>query len=76
MKQDPKVGGVVWMPGLQTRGEIIGIGSISSKRAPEGIEPCYNVKFIDGPLPGGVNCLRDEFVFPLPGEEPPFQQYT
>jgi hypothetical protein len=40
--------------------EVIALGSIATH---EGLAVMYNLKFLEGPIPG-VNCLRQEFTFP------------
>ena len=44
-------------------GEVI---ALSSRVTFQGVATTYNIKFLEGPLPG-VNCLREEFTFPLTG---------
>ena len=41
--------------------EVIGLGSIATN---QGLATLYNIKFLEGPFPG-VNCLREEFTFPV-----------
>jgi hypothetical protein len=41
--------------------EVIELGSMVTFR---GLAITYNIKFLEGPLPG-VNCLREEFTFPI-----------
>jgi len=59
--ENPKVGDVV-LHRNGYRAEVIGLGSMATNR---GLATLYNIKFLEGPLPG-VNCLREEFTFPAP----------
>jgi len=57
---DPKVGDRI----LHNNGhyaEVIGIGSVATNT---GLQPMYNIKFETGMIVG-VNCLRQEFTFPV-----------
>jgi|HubBroStandDraft_4_1064222.scaffolds.fasta_scaffold37492_4 hypothetical protein len=44
------------------RAEVIQLGSVATR---SGLATLYNLKFLDGVIPG-VNCLREEFIFPSP----------
>jgi hypothetical protein len=59
--ENPKVGDVV-LHNNGYRAEVIELGSIATNR---GLATLYNLKFLEGIIPG-VNCLREEFTFPLP----------
>ena len=59
-QDNPKVGDKV----LHINGylaEVIELGSIATN---QGLAVTYNIKFLEGPFPG-VNCLREEFNFPV-----------
>ena len=58
--ENPKKGDMV-LHNNGYRAEVIDLGSIATDR---GLAPLYNLKFLDGPIVG-VNCLRDEFTFPV-----------
>ena len=58
--EDPKRGDMV-LHNNGHRAEIVDLGNIATNR---GLEPLYNLRFSDGPI-AGVNCLRDEFTFPI-----------
>jgi hypothetical protein len=58
--ENPKVGDkVVHHNGYKA--EVKGLGSVATN---QGLATLYNLKFLEGPLPG-VNCLREEFTFPV-----------
>lgn len=59
-KQNPVVGDRV-RHNNGHQAEVIGLGSIATA---QGLAVTYNIKFLEGPFPG-VNCLRQEFVFPI-----------
>jgi hypothetical protein len=59
--ENPQKGEVV-LHNNGCRAEVIDIGSVATN---QGLVPLYNIKFQEGPLPG-VNCLREEFTFPVP----------
>ena len=44
-------------------GEVI---ALSSRVTFQGLAITYNIKFLEGTQPG-VNCLREEFTFPVTG---------
>jgi hypothetical protein len=44
-------------------GEVV---SLSSRVTFRGLTTTYNIKFLEGSQPG-VNCLREEFTFPVTG---------
>jgi hypothetical protein len=60
---NPKVGDIVLHNSNGYRAEVIGLGSIATAR---GLATTYNIKFLEGPMPGGpsVNVLREEFTYP------------
>ena len=59
--ENPKIGDVV-LHRNGNKGEVIALGSIATN---QGLATLYNLKFLEGPIPG-VNCLREEFTFPVP----------
>jgi hypothetical protein len=57
---DPKIGDKVrYENGFLA--EVKAIGNIATIN---GVQALYNIVFLEGPLPG-VNCLREEFTFPI-----------
>jgi hypothetical protein len=59
--EDPKIGDMV-LHNNGCRAEVIALGSIATNR---GLATTYNLKFFERMIPS-VNCLREEFTFPLP----------
>ncbi len=59
--ENPKIGDIV-LRRNGCRAEVMGLGSMATNR---GLATLYNLKFLEGVIPG-VNCLREEFTFPLP----------
>lgn len=60
-KQDPAIGDKVQLKNGNL-GEVIGFGSMVTN---QGFAIMYNIKFLEGPIPGSSNLLREEFTFPV-----------
>ena len=60
--ENPKIGDIV-LHNNGCRAEVIGLGGIATNR---GLAPTYNLRFLEGIIPGVGSCLREEFNFPLP----------
>jgi hypothetical protein len=60
--ENPNVGEIV-LHRNGCRAEVIALGSLATVNGPAVM---YNLKFLEGPY-SGVNCLREEFTFPVPG---------
>jgi hypothetical protein len=59
--ENPKIGDMV-LHNNGCRAEIIALGSVATYLGPVTM---YSLKFFEGMIPG-VDCLREEFTFPLP----------
>lgn len=59
--ENPKKGDKV----LHRNGYVAEVVQLGSMVTFQGLAHTYNIKFLEGPFPG-LNCLREEFTFPLP----------
>lgn len=60
--ENPQIGDRV-LHDTEGLAEVIGIGSVATRSGPAAI---YNLKFLEGAPAASVNCLREEFTFPVP----------
>jgi len=51
---------------LHRNGYVGEVVALSSRVTFQGLATTYNIKFLEGTLPV-VNCLREEFMFPVTG---------